>query len=303
MEKIKFLKMRYALAVLFSLLVFVLNAAADASYWSDAQKVRDGVLYKVLDFTSPRLMKAWIMRVDLKTPGISFVTNERDKRWGERMPDYTNGVDIICTKRIKTTDFMVRKRKEGYNMIVAVNTAPWQPWCKPWDHKWGNPARWVVSHGKEICAGSTPGEGELFVIRKDGSAQITKRVPKSEWADVEHVHPGFEIIASNAVINVSDKPYNKGLHPRTVFGLSSCGRYLYLLVVDGRQPNYSIGASLAEAAQMMIDAGAREVLNMDGGGSATLVIYDEENRKPRMLNHQRHGERKVALSLGIAFKD
>ena len=273
---------------------------ATEGYWRDARDVREGVKLKELSFTEPRLMKAWVVRVDLKTPGIGFVTTERAEQWGRQMPDYTNGVKIIRTRREKTIDFMVRKRAEGRNVEIAVNTAPWGPWCPPWTHEWADPGRWVVSDGVEVCAGNTPGKGALFVLYKDGRAEITSEVPPSSRSDVAHVHPGFAIIATNGVATASCT--SRPLHPRTAFGVSNDGRYLHVLVVDGRQPGYSLGASLVDLKDILLAAGASDVLNMDGGGSTSLVVFDPEARVPRMLNHHRNGGmRNVALNFGITF--
>ena len=40
--------------------------------------------------------------------------------------------------------------------------------------------------------------------------------------------------------------YFSGLHPRTAIALDSAAKTMILVVVDGRQPNYSEGVSLAE---------------------------------------------------------
>lgn len=60
------------------------------------------------------------------------------------------------------------------------------------------------------------------------------------------------------------------VHPRTAAGLSADGE-LILMVVDGRQP-VSRGVSLEELAVLMRDVGAVDALNLDGGGSSTLVV-------------------------------
>lgn len=272
--------------------------ANEGAYWRDAQIVRQGVKVKALSLTKPRLMKAWVMSIDLKTPGIGFVTTERAKEWGQAMPDYTNSVKIISTKRESTADFMMRKRNVGHKVEVAVNTAPWAPWCSPWNHKWADPERWVVSDGVEVCAGKMPGKGALFVVYKDGKVEITSEVAKKD--SVLHVHPGFEIIATNSVALAKRKL--KDLHPRTAFGISKDGRYLYLLVVDGRQPGYSLGANLADLNDILLPAGGSDVLNMDGGGSTSLVVFDTDTKTPRMFNRHKNGAiRNVALNLGITF--
>ncbi|MBO5642782.1 MAG: phosphodiester glycosidase family protein [Kiritimatiellae bacterium] len=287
------------IAVLLTFLSWVC-CANDGAYWRDAKKVREGVKLKALSFKKPRLMKAWVMSIDLKTPGIGFVTTERAKEWGEIMSDYTNDVKLIRTKRESTLDFMSRKRGEGRNVEIAINTAPWVPWCSPWTHTWADPERWVVSDGVEVCAGKTPGKGALFVVYKDGRAEITSEVAPELLGRVLHSHPGFEIIATNSVAIAPRKL--KDLHPRTAFGISKDRRYLYLLVVDGRQPGYSLGANLADLNDILLPAGASDILNMDGGGSTALVVLDGPSKTPRMLNRHRKGSiRSVALNFGITF--
>jgi len=59
--------------------------------------------------------------------------------------------------------------------------------------------------------------------------------------------------------------------PRTLAGVRADGRVL-LVTIDGRQPRWSAGATMLEAAKVMRALGAREALNLDGGGSATMVV-------------------------------
>ncbi len=59
-------------------------------------------------------------------------------------------------------------------------------------------------------------------------------------------------------------------HPRTAVGRTAQGEILWI-TVDGRQPQ-SQGASLSELAQIMARYGAVEAINLDGGGSSTLVV-------------------------------
>jgi len=59
-------------------------------------------------------------------------------------------------------------------------------------------------------------------------------------------------------------------NPRTMAGLTRNGDLL-LVTVDGRNPGYSIGLSFAEQARVMQALGSRVALNLDGGGSTTMV--------------------------------
>jgi large repetitive protein len=60
-------------------------------------------------------------------------------------------------------------------------------------------------------------------------------------------------------------------HPRTAVGWRPDGTIL-LVTVDGRQPHYSAGMSLEELASLMAALGASDALNLDGGGSTTMVV-------------------------------
>lgn len=96
------------------------------------------------------------------------------------------------------------------------------------------------------------------------------------------------------------------LHPRSAVGYSRNGRYLYLVVVDGRQPHYSEGMTLQELADFMIQLGAQYAMNLDGGGSSTLVVEGPDGT-PRVLNSPIDNyipgrERPVANHLGVALR-
>ncbi len=96
----------------------------------------------------------------------------------------------------------------------------------------------------------------------------------------------------------SDRPY-----PRTALAVDATGRYLLLLVVDGKQRRYSEGATLAEVADLLLAQGAHTGIQLDGGGSATLVRETAPGRV-RPVNAFSNfrlpwWERPVATHLGI----
>lgn len=68
-------------------------------------------------------------------------------------------------------------------------------------------------------------------------------------------------------------------HPRTAVGVTGAQNLIFF-VVDGRQPEYSMGMSLAELAQTMLDLGCRDALNLDGGGSSAFVVQGNLLNKP-----------------------
>lgn len=92
-------------------------------------------------------------------------------------------------------------------------------------------------------------------------------------------------------------------HPRTMVGLGAGGRRLLLVTVDGRQAGYSAGMTLRESAQLMRDLGATQALNLDGGGSTTMVVRRTwENAVQYTLANKpsdQQGERPVANALAV----
>lgn len=86
-------------------------------------------------------------------------------------------------------------------------------------------------------------------------------------------------------------------HPRTGVGTTSDGRVLFV-TVDGRQPEYSVGMTLREFAELFQSLGADWALNLDGGGSTTMVINGQMvNRPSDKLDDGTRVERPVSSAL------
>lgn len=94
----------------------------------------------------------------------------------------------------------------------------------------------------------------------------------------------------------SDFYYRFGLyrHPRTLVGIKENGNML-LVTVDGRNPNGSVGLSFIESAELLKSLGAADAMNLDGGGSTTMVINDALVNVPS----DSAGERPIADGLFI----
>ena len=68
-------------------------------------------------------------------------------------------------------------------------------------------------------------------------------------------------------------------HPRTVNGVDGRGS-IWLIAVDGRQPAYSIGMTLPDLVQLADRLGLQDALNLDGGGSTTMVVKGKIVNRP-----------------------
>jgi hypothetical protein len=67
-------------------------------------------------------------------------------------------------------------------------------------------------------------------------------------------------------------------HPRTALGWNK--RYFYLVEVDGRQIDTSVGMTFPELAEYLVRLGCEQAMNLDGGGSATLWAFGSVRNSP-----------------------
>jgi Phosphodiester glycosidase len=83
-------------------------------------------------------------------------------------------------------------------------------------------------------------------------------------------------------------------HPRSLAGVRRGGTLL-LVTIDGRRPGWSAGVTLPEAARVMRSLGAREALNLDGGGSTAMAVRGRTVNRPS----DPAGERPVSDALVV----
>ena len=86
-------------------------------------------------------------------------------------------------------------------------------------------------------------------------------------------------------------------HPRTAVGFDPREEVLWIVVVDGRQPEYSMGMTLPELATLFETLGVQDAINLDGGGSSVMVVEGEPVSHPSDAD----GERPVVNALGVRW--
>lgn len=77
------------------------------------------------------------------------------------------------------------------------------------------------------------------------------------------------------IVNGKDQITNStagGIHPRTAIGQRKDGTFIFV-VIDGRQPGYSLGTNLLELQNIFNRYNAYNAANLDGGSSSTMY-YD-----------------------------
>ena len=96
---------------------------------------------------------------------------------------------------------------------------------------------------------------------------------------------GIAKISNNEELKFAGKAI-EDKHPRTAMGYTKDNK-LIILVVQGRFPGISEGATLGQEAQILKDLGCWEALNLDGGGSSCMLVNGKETIKPSDKEGQR----------------
>jgi exopolysaccharide biosynthesis protein len=143
---------------------------------------------------------------------------------------------------------------------------------------------------------------DAAALRVGDTVRVTLRV--APIAPVEAVG-GFPMLLTNGELasglETAGAASFRGLNPRTAIGIAANGRRLLLAVIDGRQPGVSAGMTTAETAHFMRALGADDALNLDGGGSSALVVWDAAGRRARLATRPSDptGERAVGNALAV----
>lgn len=231
----------------------------------------------------PTTSRAYIARIDLKAPGISFIATPQ------------SGPLNTTSETIST--FATRER-----VRLAINANFFAPCCDAFAEP-KTVIGLLVSHGKVVAQPSTdPLNSEaVLAITRENHAVIAES-PAINLANVYTAVAGSAIIVQDGQ-DVSASSPNEGdpnhPNPRTLAGVSADGRFLYLVVIDGRVSGYSLGTTNAQSAALMLAIGCYSALNLDGGGSTEMVRADELG-KPYIVNNPSGGaERFDAAALGV----
>ncbi len=231
------------------------------------QELYEGVTYRRIVWLLPRPMIAHVLAIDTKTNGIEFLVTPPDSEGETPLNART------------TSQFL-----EEFDVQIAINGGGFSPW---WSH---GPADYYPHVGDPVApSGLTASNGEVYWTESDTEGvppvlYISRRNALSFNHQPNRVHTAISgdrmlLLKGEIVPDLDDSE----LEPRTAIGINRNGRYLYLVVVDGRQPFYSDGVTFADLANLLLEQGAFQAMSLDGGGSSTMVIEDQDGT-PRILN-------------------
>jgi hypothetical protein len=127
-----------------------------------------------------------------------------------------------------------------------------------------------------------------FFVRPHGPA-LGEVWVGGERVQTQPFRPPFDRV--RAAVSVES-----GRYPRTALGLSS--EHLIAVACDGRRSNRDSGLTLHELAELLLDLDARSAINLDGGGSSTLVHRGRQRNRPYETQDVRvRSARRIATAL------
>lgn len=178
----------------------------------------------------------------------------------------------------------------------------------------------AVRDGRVVSVSDTPGAGPVpdgttvLVGREAGAAPLAALVPGDPVAMEYRARTdggpvpdtalgGRELLVVDGAARNHDGEGNNAPAPRTAVGFSRDGRTMQVVTVDGRQAD-SGGVTLTELGLMMSRAGSYSALNLDGGGSSTLVARAPGSDALQVENSPSDGsERTVPNGLALTAPD
>ncbi|MFC1713121.1 phosphodiester glycosidase family protein [Candidatus Poribacteria bacterium] len=239
-------------------------------------------------FMEPAKMKAYAIFGNQKIP-IEAINNRMK---GDQRRDYDS---ILFTPRFNGTSHTSRRMHEvvmtgarlpvtpDYQSEVVVESVG----------KKGNNK--IPRDGFVLAVRTKRYENMLSKLRPGQKGRIEIHLEPSKWNDVSHAMGGNYVLVADGKLSdkmqkalLSDDDHKPGKRntnnklishePRSALGFGD--EKIYLMVVDGRQDKYSTGMTMYEVAQILIELGAKQVMNLDGGASSTFFADGKVYNRP-----------------------
>lgn len=258
----------------------------------------EGVSHKTLPAPGLEPMIIQALRVDLRAGGVSLFVTPGDSSDGHEYRALTSSAALS---------------NQGWQ--AAVNGGYFLPFSggsPGGDDYVPQPGQGADVSGAAVHDGRTVSPVETDIDKRVNAIICIWKQAKVRILDGQVCGPsvreamaaGPRLLAEGEPLSFAayDLGYSQGRHPRTAVGLDARRQVLWLVTVDGRQPVVSLGASLIELTAILQDLGAADAINLDGGGSTTMVVQSPTG--PQRLNVPIHTgtagrERPVANHLGV----
>ncbi len=247
-----------------------------------------GVTYTHRVQTVPRELSIHILEIDLTDPQLSFLVTPSNGSASlestiRTTPSFVNSVGAQAG--INASFYIVSGSNATNRGLVASQGDVYSPFGENSDYS----RPWPTLN---ISADNIAQIVSRDFSQPNGSATIPS-IP------LYNAVSGSERIVTNGVVTAGAVSYGEPtlLHPRTVAGITA-DRKLVLMVVDGRQSGFSEGMTSFETANLLIQYGVTDAINLDGGGSSTMVL--RPGSSSQVLNSPSDGSpRSVGTNLAL----
>ncbi|MDY7020634.1 MAG: phosphodiester glycosidase family protein [Cyanobacteriota bacterium] len=254
------------------------------------EQLFQGITYQRIRRSQPDPLMIHIVKIDLTSPGIELLVTPGEPR--------EDNQDIAAQT---TSEFL-----EKYSLQLAINGSFFHPFYVY------NPMNYYPRSGERVnILGQAISNGQIYSMVNQGWPVLCISPEKKAEIYVDTCPKTTrQGIAGNLILIDQGEPVKfkkfsdvKKKFPRTAVAIDQSGETLWFILIDGRQPLYSKGATLATLSKIIQELdGVETALNLDGGGSTTLVISHQAQSK--VLNAPFHSripmrQRPIANHLGI----
>jgi exopolysaccharide biosynthesis protein len=259
------------------------------------QSLHPGIRYERVVWQKPRPIVLHVATIDLTQPNLGVLV--------------TPG--IMANDQHEITAMTTSAFLQKHQLQFAVNASYFFPFQEdsPWAYYPKSGDR-VSVVGQAIANGQTYSQAEpqskwsMICFSTQNQVQILPQptCPK----DTQQAVSGNEVMLfdgkpmAQATASDADKPY-----PRMVFAHDRSGKKLWVIAVDGKQPAYSEGIKIKELVPFLQQLGADRAINLDGGGSTTMVTATPQGSKllnAPIQNKIPMTERPVANHIGFFIR-
>ena len=232
-------------------------------------------------------IQAYALEIDLSNPNVGLIASYKNymndlaaaPEWGmQTVRDQAAAAENYHKNTLGKTNFEV---------VGGIN-------CDFFNMQTGEPMGSLVMNGKTYKSTSK----SYFAILDDGSAVIGSGAVPSNAVEVVG---GEVMLVQNGVVNPNIKG-DQSKFPRTSIGLTADGKVI-LVTADGRQAPSSCGQTFEENAQQMLSLGCVTAMQVDGGGSATIVSQREGEESLSVRNSPSDGVERIVSTALLVYSN
>jgi hypothetical protein len=226
---------------------------------------------------------AYVMQINLDAPGIRFTTT----------PLSAGG---SAGGSVETTSQTTAQFLQSTGTQVAINANTFNNCCSTTAPANETLNGLAISNG-QLVSPDVAGTADLLLGANNQASMVAGGT--ANLTGISNAIAGFGYVVQNGKnVASSASGANTASDPRMLVGLSQNDMYLYLVAIDSGSSDGN-GVTGSEEANVMLDLGVYNAINLDGGGSTSMVVQGA-NGKPDILENPFTGaERYDGNNLGV----